>query len=113
MTKQIINLTPLILQQELETVLEQCPYYPHQWAFAMPALRQKLLRQVTHRVRHIYLMVDQARKSPPNLAAIAGTLSQRQAMRAMIRDNMQHLLQDYAEPHLLQHNSKHLLNSRA
>ncbi|MBE9050156.1 hypothetical protein IQ243_06970 [Nostocales cyanobacterium LEGE 11386] len=59
MTKTLVNITLIVVNKELETVLETYPDHPYQEAFAHPDIRQVLIAYILNRIPNHYITVDQ------------------------------------------------------
>jgi hypothetical protein len=59
MSKTIVNLTPLVVIEEIEMVLEKYPYHPYQQTFAIPNLRQNLIGYVLRRTSNRYTVIEE------------------------------------------------------
>lgn len=55
MTRILVNLAPHLVAGEIETVLDDYPYHPHQQAFAIPEVRQELAAYVLDRLPRSYV----------------------------------------------------------
>lgn len=62
MSKNLVNVTLHLVNQELENILEKYPHHPYQEAFAHPDLRQILIAYVLNRIPNHYIIVDEAEK---------------------------------------------------
>jgi len=63
MTKTIVNLTLPVVVDQIETALEDYPYYPYQQAFAIPDLRQRLIAYVLSRISNNYTVLEEGENS--------------------------------------------------
>ena len=63
MSLKIVNLTLLLVTEELESILGNYPAYPYRQAFTSSKLRQKLMAYVLSRIPNIYTVIEE-RQSP-------------------------------------------------
>ncbi|KYC41156.1 hypothetical protein WA1_03435 [Scytonema hofmannii PCC 7110] len=56
--KTVVNLTEQSVIKEIESILDNYPYYPYQQAFAIPDLRQELIAYVLSRIPCFYSAVE-------------------------------------------------------
>ena len=99
MPRQVINLTLPVIKNEIEKTLEYYPYYPHQYAFANPSFRQKLIAYVAGRIQNIYMVVDQAKNAPLRLDSILNILNRKLMIRTTIQEGIQSILEEYPKHH--------------
>ncbi|MEM9903717.1 MAG: hypothetical protein AAF921_01660 [Cyanobacteria bacterium P01_D01_bin.44] len=92
MSKQIVNLTELMVTQGIDLVLSTYPRDPYQITFQAPELRDKLILYVLRRTPscHIVVNLDQL---PTLRSKILGLiLSQQQQIKSLIHEGIHQLL---------------------
>jgi len=63
MGKQLLNLTLLVVIEEIENILATYPTYPYQQTFSAAGLHQDLVAYVLSRVPNRYKVVEEAQHS--------------------------------------------------
>ncbi len=58
MQKNLVNITLVVVTEEVEIILESYPKYPYQEAFSPSGLRQDLIAYVLSRVPNKYTAID-------------------------------------------------------
>lgn len=66
MSLRIVNLTLLLVTEELENILGNYPEYRYRQAFASSNLRQKLLAYVLSRIPNIYTVIEESQSPSIN-----------------------------------------------
>jgi hypothetical protein len=98
MFRQMINLTELEINREIESVLEHYAEYPYQQAFAAPDLRQELIAYVLNRVSSYYTVIEPDRDSAVEaLRSNSSSLQVESCREAVIHQGIQHIFCTKAE----------------
>jgi hypothetical protein len=97
MLPRIINLTFILVSQELEEILEQYPEYPYQVAFSSQELRQKLLSHVLSQVPNHYALVEETEELPKDLTFLYASFEEWMRMESLIRESVVRLLGEKAD----------------
>jgi hypothetical protein len=92
MSKTIVNLTLPVVIEEIETVLENYPYYPYQQAFANPDLRQKLIAYILSRTSNFYTVIEEGEQLI-NPQHILCDLDKRSQIETTVAQGIQDILQ--------------------
>lgn len=97
MSYELIKLTLPVVIAEIENVLEDCPEFPHQRAFSLPEMRQKLLAHVlTHTSNHYIVQGDKLTLKEPKFL-YPSPRQERIQMKNLVRGGILHLLRENAE----------------
>jgi hypothetical protein len=95
MARTIINLTLPLITEEIENVLDTCPYYPYHQAFAIPDLRQRLIVYVLNQIRSLYTVkIEDAEQQRLQSASSS---EQQLHIKALIHQGIHQILQENTE----------------
>lgn len=92
MSRTIVNLTLPTVLEKIDAILDAYPFYPHQQAFAVPDLRQRLTAYVMSRMPVVYVTMDD--RHACNLESPGGDFSpaQHAQINRLIRQGIDTLL---------------------
>lgn len=97
MTKTIVNLTLPVVVKAVEEVLSSYPDHPHQQAFSIPDLRQKLIAFVLSRTRSLYTVVEEPEAANVNWEAVCCSLEQQIRIEDLVHQGIHQILADQGE----------------
>ncbi|WP_414544313.1 late competence development ComFB family protein [Nostoc sp. CCY0012] len=99
MTKTLVNVTLIMVNQELETILETYPNHPHQEAFSHPDIRQCLIAYILNRIPNHYITVDQEAKDKvfTNLNDLWHSIEHKLHIEAIIHQGIEKVLCEQAQ----------------
>jgi hypothetical protein len=98
MLRQLINLTELEINQEIESILETYAEHPYQQAFAAPNLRQELIAYVLNRITSHYTVIEPEQDSHLEPRRSSSPSLQVQLCReTVIHEGIQHIFSIKAE----------------
>ncbi len=96
MTHELINLTLPTVLKEIEHVLTEYPEHPHQSAFSIHELRQKLIAHILSQIPNRYIVEgEQESKNPRSIYPTA--IKERVHMETVIHGSILHILRENAE----------------
>lgn len=97
MTKTLVNLTYQAVVAEIESVLEDYPYYPYQQAFAIPDLRQELTAYVLSRISCAYGVLEEQQVRSLDYKSPHRCLEQQLQLENLIHQGIYSLLQEKSD----------------
>ncbi|HAG85125.1 MAG TPA: hypothetical protein DCL61_29245 [Cyanobacteria bacterium UBA12227] len=98
MEQKIINLTLLLVIQEIAEILTDYPENPYQFVFSPQRGLQKLINHVLNQIpNHYYTILDEKEELPTDLSSLYASLEERMQLEAIIRKSIFELLQEYLE----------------
>lgn len=98
MTHEIINLTSLVVVQEIENVLcDDYPEKPYQAAFDIPELRQKLIAHVLTHTPNNYTVIEKSQQPAKISNFLYPNLGERLRINVLIRGSILHILRENAD----------------
>jgi site-specific recombinase XerD len=92
MFPKLINLTLMLVIQEIEDILKEYPEHPYQVAFSNQELRQQLILRLLSQIPNYYALVEDAREVPEDPRCLYGSSEEKTIMEILIRQSIAHLL---------------------
>lgn len=97
MFAKIINLTLLLVIQEIEEVLKDYPEHPYQVAFSVPELRNKLTLHVLNQLPNDYIMLEDAEELPVDARFLYASKQEQVRLENLIRRSIVNLVRENAD----------------
>lgn len=98
MSEKIINLTCLLIIEEVKDILKTYPAAPYQAAFEQPSLRNQLINQVLSQIpEQSYTILNESEQLPKNPRRFYSCIEERMMVEELIHQNIITLLQDQNE----------------
>lgn len=103
MTKILVNLTLLLVTEEIEYFFERHPDQLHQLAFSINKLRQELINYVLNKVPVSYMVIDENQKALVRTNILCQSLEKRLDIEAVIYQGADELIQYHNSEWIKQH----------
>jgi hypothetical protein len=97
MFAKIINLTLLLVIQEIEEVLKDYPEHPYQIAFSVPELRNKLTLHVLNQLPNYYTILEDAEELPVDARFLYASKQEQVRLENLIRRSIVNLFRENAD----------------
>lgn len=98
MAQKLINLTCLLIIQEVEEILKDYPQNPYQSAFMNPALWNRLINNILNQIpNQYYIILNESEEFPDNIRILYSSLEERMHLEMIIRQSLVYLFQEYAD----------------
>ncbi|MEQ9670369.1 hypothetical protein [Coleofasciculus sp. G2-EDA-02] len=98
MSEKIINLTCLLIIEEVKDILTTYPATPYQAAFEQPSLRNQLINQVLSQIpEQSYTILNESEELPKNSRRFYSCIEDRMMVEELIHQNIIALLQEQNE----------------
>lgn len=97
MSAAIINLTEIVVSEEIGNVLSTYPDHPYQQAFAHPEMRQKLMAYILSKIPNQYMAIEEEEllRNKDNLSNKC--LARRLQIESLVHQGIDQLLEIDAE----------------
>ncbi|MBG1260810.1 hypothetical protein [Nostoc commune] len=97
MSHTLINLTLLIVIQEIENVLDEYPEHPYQSAFSIHELRQKLIAHILSHVPNRYVVEGLQELSSTPKSPYSLPIQERIQIETVVHGSILHILRENAD----------------
>lgn len=94
MSQKIINLTLLLVIEEVENTLREFPTIPYQLTFSEQELRQKLIDRVLTQTPNYYAILEESEKLPEDPTLLYSCLEEQIRLKKLIRESVIHLFRE-------------------
>jgi len=97
MSHELINLTLPTVIQEIENALDEYPVHPHQSAFSIHELRQKLIAHILSQIPNRYVVEGAQESSKKPKALYPAAMKERMYMETVVHGSILHILRENAD----------------
>ncbi len=101
MSHNLINLTLPTVIEEIENVLNEYPVHPHQSAFSIHELRQKLIAHILSQIPNRYIVEGEHESSKNPKALYPTAIKERMHMETVIHGSILHVLRENTETSMI------------
>lgn len=92
MLPKLINLTYVLVIQELEEIMKTYAEHPYKIAFSSQELRQKLILRVLGQIPNHYTIFEEAQELPKDLTFLYSSFEEWMQMESLIHESIVHLV---------------------